>query len=151
MVIDFCDQSWNFTNSGTETYQNHFRKAAFADLFRKMSRMQDLSRDMVMENRETVMEKHFAKSLGTLRDSPGGQNQQTNLRKPKIGWIVSPPDNPVQVVHICWRDQDLRRNEIQPLAHNYSYHCRSITLNLFGTRLSLYCCQVDVLLVFLAM
>ena len=36
-----------------------FRKSVFSDLFCKVSRMQNLSQEMVMENQELVMEKSW--------------------------------------------------------------------------------------------
>ena len=62
--MEFCDQSWNSTNFGKEC---GLRKFAF---FQQMSQMQNLKREMVMENIEMVMEKSwiflFAKSMGIL-------------------------------------------------------------------------------------
>ena len=73
--MEFCDQSWNFINFTPESYQiclffvdrrTFCKKVHIFWPFLKMSHMQNLSREMVMENREAVMEKEFAKSVGIL-------------------------------------------------------------------------------------
>ena len=57
-VMEFCDQSWNFTNFDPEFYLRNLasvQKICISNLFCIMS--QNLSSEMVMENQETVMEK----------------------------------------------------------------------------------------------
>ena len=68
-VMEFCDQSWNSTKFVPEFYQmcycfyqlqgiyHQSRKSAFFDLLHKMSQIQNLIRQMAMENQETVMDK----------------------------------------------------------------------------------------------
>ena len=67
---NFFNQSWNFTNFTPEfdqicpfltdikkLVQYQIRKSAFSFLFRNIFRVQYLSREMVVVNREKVMEK----------------------------------------------------------------------------------------------
>ena len=69
-VVEFCDQSWNFTKFAPEFYQictffsdikkfNIMRKSSFPDLFRKKAPTQNLDREMVMRNQETIVEKSW--------------------------------------------------------------------------------------------
>ena len=80
-VMEFCDQSWKSTSFTPEFYQicaffcqlqeiYHqlfgCLKSAFFYLFHKMSQIQNLNKQMAMENQETVMDKSW-KSVGTLK------------------------------------------------------------------------------------
>ena len=74
--MEFCDQSWNFTPefyqictlfADLEKFSISLDSLHFATFFsRKMSQIQNLGREVDMENREKVMDKSFAKSVGTL-------------------------------------------------------------------------------------
>ena len=74
--MEFCDKSWNFTNFAPAFYQMCAFLAKikrFVISLESPHFMQSLSREMVMENRETVWRSHgkvmenlFTKSVGTL-------------------------------------------------------------------------------------
>ena len=78
-VMEFWDQSWSF-NIFALFWPNLFLKycinlkSAFSDIFSKMTPKQNACQEIVMENREMLMEKSwkkvmdkkFAKSVGTL-------------------------------------------------------------------------------------
>ena len=70
-VIEFCAQSWNFTNFANKLYQiciylattkklsSDLESPHFPEVFRKTSRNAKSGRNMVVENQEMVMEKSW--------------------------------------------------------------------------------------------
>ena len=74
-VMEFCDQSWNFTNNyilllnftKLVPFLHWFRKSAFSDLSAKCRLLYKILAEIVMENQKMVMEKSwksFWQSLG---------------------------------------------------------------------------------------
>ena len=76
-VLEFCEQSQDFTNFPPKLYQicTCFATTKKSSInieslhfltFSIKCRKKKLRKETVMENQETVMEKHFVKSVGTL-------------------------------------------------------------------------------------
>ena len=73
--MEFCDNSWNLINFACEFYikfvpflpnLRNIASVRMSTFFNKMSQKQNLSKEMIMENRETVIEKSWEKFLQSL-------------------------------------------------------------------------------------
>ena len=76
-VMEFCDQSWNFTNFAPKFYQiccvffatkklrSNLESPHFPMFLQNVANTTS-GREMVMENQVMVMEKYLVKSVGTL-------------------------------------------------------------------------------------
>ena len=107
-VIEFCNQAWNITNSAHEFFQKcasfcqHYRhlaaaqKVSISDLFHKMLRMQNLSRDGHGKLRNAygkVMGKQFQSML-----EPCSRKSHKNTMLYSIVMISKYPG---RVGHVC--------------------------------------------------
>ena len=69
-VMEFCVQSWSFTNFAPQLYQicskQQSRKSVFSNVFLQNVANAKSGREMVMENQEMVMEKSWKNILSSL-------------------------------------------------------------------------------------